>query len=360
MSRQSLAVLPATGHDLEPALHAIRRGRPVLLVDDRDPRRECVLVMAAETVTPALVAWTVRRSSGCLSVALTASTCERLRLPRMQPDAAGDRPAFTVTVDASEGVGTGISAADRCRTIRLLAEPHTVASDFTRPGHVMPVATADGGLLGRRCRPEAALDLVRLAGRAPAAVLADLVDAADGACVGGAAGTAFAAAERLPMVTIGTLVSHRRGRAPGLRRLADVACPVVGAPFRAHGYATAPGGRAHVALVLGETRGAEALPVHVHRECPTADLFGSSACGCREHLDAAVRAVTAAGRGVVVYLRAAPGTGPTLRCPAASPASSTDDVDVAAILRDLAPASTRTVDPTRPAFEEMTCPSVAR
>ena len=318
------------------AIEELCEGRAVLLVDDLDERQEGVLVLPADAATPARVAWMVRQTAGFLMVALPDTTCRRLRLPLIPPDPGSERPAFTVTVDARRDVGTGISAADRARTIRLLAAPHAGPADFTRPGHVMPLAAADDGVLSSPGRGEAALDLVRAAGRASAALLADLVDLDGGGCLAGSEAIAFAAAEGLAIATITDVVTHRCTER--VQRV-GVAAPAGGA-FRAVGYRDAAG-TGHVALVLGEPRGAVDLPVHVHRECPTGALFGAQMCGCRARLDAALAAVVRAGRGAVVYLRSR--TAP-LCCPAESPLPAAAESLVAAVLRDLAPASIRRIE----------------
>jgi 3,4-dihydroxy 2-butanone 4-phosphate synthase/GTP cyclohydrolase II len=287
------------------ALAEVAAGRPVVLVDDDGGTGEVRghLVLAAETATPELVAFLVRHTSGFLCVALPDADADRLDLPAMTAPGRGLRDtAFTVTVDAAEGISTGISAVDRARTVRLLAEPGTVAADLRRPGHVVPVRARDGGVLRRPGTAEAVVDLSRLAGLRPVGVAAGLVDD-DGALTGPAGIEDFCTAHGLAAVRTADLVASRRVRERQVTALAEARIPTRHGVFRAVGFEDLHTGAEHVALVLGDPSGAADVLVHVHTECLAGDVFGSLGCRCGDRLDAALAAVAREGRGVVLYLR---------------------------------------------------------
>jgi 3,4-dihydroxy 2-butanone 4-phosphate synthase/GTP cyclohydrolase II len=218
--------------------------------------------------------------------------------------------AYTVTVDAKEGVSTGISAADRCRTIRLLADAAAGAEDFTRPGHVVPLRAKEGGVLRRPGHTEAAVDLARLAGLRPAGVLCEIVSQKDeGDMARRDELEVFAAEHDLRIITIADLISYRRRTEKQVKRVAEARIPTAHGAFRAVGYDSLLDGIEHVALVYGDlTDGADVL-VRVHSECLTGDVFGSLRCDCGPQLDAALAAVAAEGRGVVLYMRGHEGRG---------------------------------------------------
>jgi 3,4-dihydroxy 2-butanone 4-phosphate synthase / GTP cyclohydrolase II len=312
------------------ALADVAAGRPVVLAGD-DGGGD--LVFAAELATPQLLAFVVRHTAGFVCVAVPEDDAERLDLPLMVASDR-DRPgaAQCVAVDAGAGISTGISAADRATTIRLLAAPDSGASDLVRPGHVVPLRVRPGGLFGARGRAEAATDLAGLAGLRPSAGLCGLVSGIDpGGMARGAELELFAREHGLSLVSIGDLAAYR-GRFEGLvERGASAAMPLAAGRFTAVGYRSRTDGGEHVALVHGDIGDGEDVPVHVHHECVVGDALGSALCGCGEHLRSALAGVAEEGRGVVVYLRSATDNG--LR-----------DRDVAAeILRDLGVRSTRPV-----------------
>lgn len=289
---------------LDAAFSALRAGRPLLLLDDlagTDPTASPagVLVVAAARVEPRVMAFIVRESSGVVCVAMTGARLDALRIPPLVAHANPRASAFAVAVDLSDGIGTGISARDRALTVRALADPATGPDDLVRPGHVLPLRARDGGVLDRPRPAEAAVDLCTAAGLAPAAAVATVVDEAGEV----ARGTALAAlAERagLPVVRVSQVVARRRTEPP-VRAAASATLPTRHGVFRALGY-TGDGGE-HLALVHGDVAGGDAVPVHVHSECVVGDVMGSLRCSCGARLAAAMAAISAAGRGVVVYLR---------------------------------------------------------
>jgi len=218
--------------------------------------------------------------------------------------------AYTVTVDAKQGVTTGISAADRAHTIRLLADPQSEAGDFNRPGHVVPLRAREGGVLRRAGHTEAAVDLAKLAGLHPAGVLCEIVSQKDeGDMARRDELMVFAAEHELQMITIADLIAYRRRTERHVIRVADARIPTAHGEFQAVGYDSTLDGIEHIALVKGELGDGEDVLVRVHSECLTGDVFGSLRCDCGPQLDAAMEAVAAEGRGVVLYMRGHEGRG---------------------------------------------------
>jgi 3,4-dihydroxy 2-butanone 4-phosphate synthase / GTP cyclohydrolase II len=291
------------------AVADIAAGRPVIVVDDADRENEGDLIFAAELATPELVAFMVRHTSGYICAPLPEAECDRLELPPMYAVNQDKRgTAYTVTVDAREGVSTGISAADRARTLRLLAGADSTPADFTRPGHVVPLRAKDGGVLRRPGHTEAAVDLARLAGLRPAGVLCEMVND-DGTMKRLPHLKAFAAEHHLTLLSIAELIAYRRRTEAQVTRAAATRLPTRHGAFRAVGYRAELDGAEHIALVAGEIGDGEDVLVRVHSECLTGDVFGSLRCDCGPQLDAALAAVAAEGRGVVLYMRGHEGRG---------------------------------------------------
>lgn len=291
------------------ALADVAAGRPVVVTDDEDRENEADLIVAADAMTAELTAFMVRHTSGVICAAMPAERLDLLGLPLMtQRNAEAMGTAFTVTVDAATGVTTGISAEDRTRTLRVLADPRTTAADLVRPGHVFPLRARSGGVLARPGHTEAGVDLARLAGRSACAALAELVDE-DGTMLRGARVAAFARTHGLTVLRIQDLIGHRRRTEQLLRRVSSARLPTPYGEFTAFGYGPQEDGRgsAQVALVHGEP-GNDSL-VRVHSECLTGDVFGSLRCDCGQQLQAALAAIAEAGSGVVVYLRGHEGRG---------------------------------------------------
>ncbi|WP_039737988.1 bifunctional 3,4-dihydroxy-2-butanone-4-phosphate synthase/GTP cyclohydrolase II [Saccharomonospora halophila] len=296
---------------IEAAIDDIANGRPVVVVDDEDRENEGDLIFAAEKATPELLAFMVRYTSGYICTSLTGADCDRLDLPPMfhtNQDMRGT--AYTVTVDAAEGIGTGISATDRSHTINLLADPKSQPSDFRRPGHVVPLRAKDGGVLRRPGHTEAAVDLARMAGLAPSGVLCEIVSQKnEGDMALRDELEVFAADHELKLITIADLIAYRRRKERQVERVAEARVPLAAGTFRAIGYDSLLDGIEHIAFVYGDIGDGEDILVRAHSECLTGDVFGSLRCDCGPQLEAALRAVAAEGRGVVLYIRGHEGRG---------------------------------------------------
>ena len=306
---------------VERAVADIAAGRAVVVVDDEDRENEGDLIFAAEHATPELIAFTVRYTSGYICVPLTEHDADRLDLPpmfRTNQDRRGT--AYTVTDDAREGVSTGISATDRAHTIGLLADPTASAVDFTRPGHVVPLRAKDGGVLRRPGHTEAAVDLAVLAGLRPAGVLCEIVSEKDPSGMARADELrVFCDEHDLALISIADLIAYRRRRERLVERAAEATVPLEQGAFRAIGYRSTYDAREHIAFVIGDigevapgaerAEDADDVLVRVHSECLTGDVFGSLRCDCGPQLQAALAAVAAEGRGVVLYMRGHEGRG---------------------------------------------------
>lgn len=319
--------LLAAGGDQAPVLDAVEdavadiaAGRPVVVTDSADRENEGDLVMAAEHVTPEAVAFMMRECRGLICAPMTGEDLDRLALPQMvERNTEPMATAFTVSVDAApaHGTTTGISAADRATTLRLLADPAAAPGDFARPGHVFPLRARPGGVLARPGHTEAAVDLARLAGLRPAGAVVEIA-AADGTMLRLPALREFARRHGLRLISIEDLAAYRRalgdaGRpgdaAPAVRREAVTSLPTAHGDFRAYGYRAAGDGAEHVALVAGELGDGEDVLVRLHSECLTGDALGSRRCDCGPQLRASLARVAAEGRGVVLYLRGHEGRG---------------------------------------------------
>jgi 3,4-dihydroxy 2-butanone 4-phosphate synthase/GTP cyclohydrolase II len=295
--------------DIERAVKDIAAGRPVIVVDDEDRENEGDLIFAAQHATPELLAFMRRWTSGYICVPLTEEEADRLDLPpqyHTNQDRRGT--AYTVTVDARDGIATGISAADRAHTIRLLADPATRPTDLTRPGHVVPLRARAGGVLRRPGHTEAAIDLAVLAGLRPAGVLCEMVND-DGTMMRMPDLEAFAAEHDLALISIEHLIAYRRQHETQVQRVVETRLPTEHGAFTAVGYRGLADGTEHVALVYGEIGDGADVLVRVHSECLTGDVFGSVRCDCGPQLDAALERVAEAGRGVVLYMRGHEGRG---------------------------------------------------
>ena len=310
---------------LAAALEALRSGRPVLVLDDEDRENEGDVILAAQSVTPEWMAWTIRHSSGYVCAPLSAERADALDLPLMVRDNADPyRTAYTVTVDAAAGVTTGISAADRTRTVQVLADAGSTASDLIRPGHVVPLRARAGGVLERPGHTEAAVDLCRLAGLEPVGVIAELVHD-DGTMLRADAVRALAAEHDLPVLTIEALARWRTVH-DRLDAGPPATLPTRHGPFVAQAFTDRLTGVEHLALVAqgvgaGAQAGAQAgvearvtaqapgpVPVRVHSECLTGDALGSLRCDCGPQLQDALADAQARG-GVVLYVRGHEGRG---------------------------------------------------
>ena len=291
------------------AIKDIAEGRPVVVVDDADRENEGDIILAASQATPELLAFMIRYTSGVICVPLPGAELDRLHLPLMtSQNTEHMRTAFTLSVDAREGVTTGISAADRATTIARLIDPATTAQDLVRPGHVFPLRYAEGGVLRRPGHTEAAVDLARLAGLPEAGVLAEVVND-DGTMARLPELREFATAHNLALISIEQLVEYRRRTERQLTREAQTRLPNAFGLWQAFGYRHDIDDTEYVALVLGDVAGGADVLTRLHSECLTGDVFGSLRCDCGAQLEAAMAAIATEGRGVVLYLRGHEGRG---------------------------------------------------
>lgn len=296
---------------VEQAVRDIAAGRPVVVVDDEDRENEGDLVIAAEKATPEIVAFMMSECRGLICAPMENDELERLALPQMvDHNTESMRTAFTVSVDASaaHGVTTGISAADRATTLRLLAGGEAGPGDFVRPGHIFPLRARSGGVLVRNGHTEAAVDLARLAGLRPAGAIVEIAGE-DGVMLRLPQLVPFARKHGLTIISIEDLIAYRRSSEPTVRREAEVRLPTAFGAFTAYGYRSTTDGVEHVALVHGDLGDGDDVLVRVHSECLTGDIFQSQRCDCGPQLHASMRRITEEGRGVVVYLRGHEGRG---------------------------------------------------
>jgi 3,4-dihydroxy 2-butanone 4-phosphate synthase / GTP cyclohydrolase II len=295
---------------VERAVADIAAGRAIVVVDDASRENEGDIVFAAGKATRELLAFTIRYARGLICVPMLGEDLDRLQLPQMTLDNQEHmQTAFTVSVDARDGVSTGISAADRARTIRALVDSATEPYEIVRPGHVFPLRYAEGGVLRRAGHTEAAVDLARLAGLTPAGVVAEIFND-DGTMARLPQLRAFADEHDLALISIAQLIDYRRRSEQMVRRVVETRVPNRFGEWRALGYQNAVDGTEHLALLLGDLAapGPEVL-VRMHSECLTGDVFGSRRCDCGAQLDAAMAAMAAEGRGIVLYLRGHEGRG---------------------------------------------------
>ncbi|WP_185994802.1 bifunctional 3,4-dihydroxy-2-butanone-4-phosphate synthase/GTP cyclohydrolase II [Nocardioides campestrisoli] len=294
---------------VERAVADIAAGKAVVVVDDEDRENEGDIIFAASKATPELMAFTIRHSSGVICVPMPADMLDRLEIPLMTPHNKDKlRTAYTISVDARDGVSTGISAADRSHTARVLADSATEPWELTRPGHVFPLRYREGGVLVRRGHTEAAVDLARLAGLTPAGVLVEVVND-DGTMKRGPELREFADEHGLAMISIEDLVRYRRRHEIHVDRVAVTRLPTRHGDFTAYGYRITIDDSEHVALVHGDITGDEPVLTRVHSECLTGDVLGSYRCDCGPQLEEAMARIVEEGRGVVVYLRGHEGRG---------------------------------------------------
>jgi 3,4-dihydroxy 2-butanone 4-phosphate synthase / GTP cyclohydrolase II len=294
---------------VEEAIADIAAGKAVVVVDDADRENEGDIIFAASKATPELLTFAIRYSSGVICVPMEGADLDRLQIPLMtSQNRERMRTAYTVTVDARDGVTTGISAADRATTIRRLCDSATEPYELVRPGHVFPLRYHEGGVLKRRGHTEAAVDLARLAGLAPAGVLSEVVND-DGTMARLPQLEIFAKEHDLKLISIEQLVEYRKRTERVVERVTETRIPNQHGTWRALGYASAIDGGEHIALVLGDLGDGRDVLVRAHSECLTGDVLGSQRCDCGTQLDAAMAAIAAEGRGVVLYLRGHEGRG---------------------------------------------------
>ena len=287
---------------IEEAARALAAGRFVVIVDDEDRENEGDLVLAAERVTPEAVNFMAREGRGLICLALTEERCDELALPLMvEENTSNFGTAFTVSIEARGRTTTGISAADRAATVRAAIDPATRPSDLNRPGHMFPLRAQRGGVLKRAGQTEASVDLARIAGLTPAAVICEVMNE-DGTMARVPDLRRFCAKHELPLVTVADLIRHRMRHERLVHRIASPQLPTHLGEFRLHAYKSDVTHEEHIALVHGEIREEEPVLVRVHSQCLTGDVFGSARCDCGEQLELAMEKIIADGKGVFLYL----------------------------------------------------------
>jgi 3,4-dihydroxy 2-butanone 4-phosphate synthase / GTP cyclohydrolase II len=289
---------------IEEAVEDIRKGRMVILVDDEDRENEGDLTMAAEKVTPAAINFMAKEGRGLICLSLTPERVEHLQLPMMTTDNTSSfGTAFTISIEAKKGVTTGISAADRAKTIKTAIDPKSGPEDLARPGHVFPLRAKKGGVLQRAGQTEGSVDLARLAGLNPAGVICEIMND-DGTMARVPELQEFAKKHALKIVTVKDLIAYRMKKESLVRRVAVTKLPTAyGDEFTAILYANDIDRQNHIALVKGEIGPEDEVLVRVHSECLTGDVFGSLRCDCGEQLHNAMHMIAQEGKGVILYMR---------------------------------------------------------
>ena len=294
---------------VEQALAAVRAGRMIIIVDDEDRENEGDLMVAAEKITPEIVNFMARHGRGLVCLPLTRERLDELQLPLMVSDnTARFQTAFTVSIDAKEGVTTGISARDRALTVLAAVDPSTRPEDLARPGHIFPLQAKEGGVLSRAGQTEAAVDLARLAGLQPAGVICEVMNE-DGSMARMPDLEEIGRRFDIPILTIADLIRYRMNHETLVRRLGETDLPTAHGRFRLHVYEDTIRGEHHVALVKGEVGGPEPTLVRAHSQCLTGDTFGSARCDCGDQLRLSMEMIEKEGRGVVLYILGHEGRG---------------------------------------------------
>jgi 3,4-dihydroxy 2-butanone 4-phosphate synthase / GTP cyclohydrolase II len=287
---------------IDEALEDIRQGKMVVVCDDEDRENEGDLTMAAQFATPEAVNFMAKEGRGLICLSLTPDRCDELGLDLMA--AKNESPfetPFTVSIEAREGVTTGISAPDRARTIQVAIDPESSPRDLVQPGHIFPLKSKAGGVLERAGQTEAAVDLARLAGLNPAGVICEVMND-DGTMARVADLVGYCARHELKMITVADLIAYRRRHDKLVERVVSTKLPTGFGDFEAVGYRELVGGKHHVALVKGDVEGAQDVLVRVHSECLTGDVFHSLRCDCGEQLESALAMIEREGHGVLLYL----------------------------------------------------------
>jgi len=294
---------------VDEAIAAVRDGRMIIIVDDEDRENEGDLMAAAEKTTPEIVNFMSKVGRGLICLPLTRERLEQLNLPLMVSDnTARFQTAFTVSIDARDGISTGISAQDRSRTIRAAIDPATGPAELARPGHIFPLQAKEGGVLARAGQTEAAVDLARLAGLAPAGVICEIMNE-DGTMARLPELEKIGREHGLPILTIADLIQYRMRKECLVRKVVEADLPTEYGHFRIFVFEDVIRGEEHIALVKGEIRPDVPILVRAHSQCLTGDTFGSSRCDCGEQLRQAMLMVEEAGSGVVLYILTHEGRG---------------------------------------------------
>ena len=288
---------------IEAVLADIRKGKMVIVVDDADRENEGDLIIAGQHTTPAAINFMARFGRGLICVSTTAERLQQLGIDRMvQQNRESHRTDFQVSVDAAKGISTGISAADRAKTIQIMSSPTAVPDDLVQPGHIFPLRTKSGGVLQRAGHTEATVDLIRLAGLRPIGVLCEILND-NGTMARLPELLRFAKKYKLKICSIASLIEYRRTREKQVEQIEVVRMPTDYGDFDLHLYRSKIDGQHHLALVRGDLAGKKNVLVRVHSECLTGDVFGSRRCDCGPQLHSAMRQVAEVGCGVVLYMR---------------------------------------------------------
>lgn len=296
--------MPAMLNTIPEAIAEIAAGRAVIVVDDEDRENEGDLIVAAEKTTPEIINFFAREARGLICTPVAREVATRLQfVPMVARSEESEQCNFAVSVDLKHGIESGISAADRAKTIQKIVDPAARPADFVRPGHVFPLLARDGGVLVRAGHTEAAVDLARLAGLIPAGTICEIMNP-DGTMARLPELQKFAAAHNLKIISIADLIAHRREAEKMVHAVAESRLPTRYGQFRLQVFEslTEPG-REHVALIFGDVRGASDVLVRVHSECLTGDALGSTRCDCGAQKELALQKIAAEGRGVLLYLR---------------------------------------------------------
>ena len=290
--------------DVPTALEEIRAGRMIVVIDDEDRENEGDLTMAAEKITPEVINFMARYGRGLIGLAMTEERLDYLRLPPMSAENTSNfGTAFTESIDARDGVTTGISAYDRAHTIQVAIDPATRPNDLARPGHTFPLRARKGGVLVRAGQTEASVDLARLAGLVPAGVICEIMND-DGTMARVPELAEFCRQHNLKMLTVAGLIRYRMAHERYVRRVVETTVPTEYGDFRMIVYESDINDETHIALVKGDVEDSPADPVLVrmHAHCLMGDVFGATWCGCRDAIDGAMRRIAEAGRGALIYL----------------------------------------------------------
>src|ERR1051326_4751148 len=292
------------------AIEELRAGRVLVVVDDEDRENEGDLTIAAEKVTPEIINFMAMHGRGLICLALTADCCDQLRLPLMTPhNTSNFGTAFCETIDARQGTTTGISAADRTRTILTAIDPTCRPGDLARPGHILPLRASPGGVLVRAGQTEAAVDLARIAGLTPAGVICEIMNE-DGTMARVPQLEQFCRRHDLKMTSVAELIRYRLRHERFVRRAYEGCIETEFGEFKTVAYASDLNPEIHLALVRGEVAGKENVLVRMHSRCIYGDVFGSTRCECHQLIRASLARIAAEGAGVLVYLHE---TGPGFR-----------------------------------------------
>lgn len=288
---------------LDEAVEDLRQGKMVILIDDEDRENEGDLVIAAEKVTPDAINFMAKEGRGLICLSMTPEQCDKLDLPPMVKDNTSSfGTGFTVSIEAKRGVTTGISAADRCTTIRTAIAPETTADDLARPGHVFPLRAKEGGVLVRIGQTEGSVDLCKIAGLNPAGVICEIMKD-DGTMARVPDLLEFSKRHSIKMITVKDIVEFRLRTEQHVVRSAVTKIPTKYGQFRTYCYENSLNDDVHLALVMGDVETGDPCLVRVHSQCLTGDVFGSERCDCGEQLDRAMQMISEEGRGVILYLQ---------------------------------------------------------